>query len=324
MMDARLNTVDPRLSNIEARLTNMDARLSEMGSTKNSPTYLETKYMRGVWSYWFSKDPIRFAKAYTSNRVIISTIHAWLPTDLLDKSLWHYGVPNEWDHRYSDATDRTGLPDVQTEFTAADLLAYIGLGLVDVRYLEIGVSAGKTFLPMCHQFPSAMIVGLDIEELNPVLASQFDEVEVTWKATTPYEVKTWSGALANKYASMTKLARKDTTAEVLYLSADEFREETWQRLAGKQFNLIFSDSVHNYSTIKTEVDFLLKYDLIDRTRFAIVWDDLVGHDMQAAFEDNAEKLSSLFDKEACAISMHLLHGSYGLPRPVGVFASFRH
>jgi hypothetical protein len=56
----------------------------------------------------------------------------------------------------------------------------------------------------------------------------------------------------------------------------------------------------------------------------MVWDDLVGHDMQAAFEDNTKKLSSLFDNQACTISMHVLHGSYGFPRPVGVFASFRH
>lgn len=64
---------------------------------------------------------------------------------------------------------------------------------------------------------------------------------------------------------------------ITYLSADIMDEASWKALAGQQFNLIFSDAFHSPDALLWEIRMLLKYNLINKKRFVIMWDDLGGH-----------------------------------------------
>ena len=290
--------------------------IQSRGYVISKPTEIEKRYLRSPWAY-LTRAPSRFATVYANNRKLLKSVTSWISPQALNGSLWRYGVPVEWDAAQHGAMNRSGLPDVDSEITSADLLAFIASQFQDLRYLEIGVSVGKTFLQICDQFRSAQIVGLDVEDVNPALLSRFHQPQVTWRAPTPYEVETLSGQRAIKHATMTALS-----STVHYLSADQFRDDTWQRLAGRKFNLVFSDGVHSAAALRTELLFLLKYNLIDGERFAMFWDDLWGDDMQSAFLDCAKTLCSRFGRGDDAIALFTLHGSYGYQRPMGLFCSF--
>lgn len=291
--------------------------IKSRGYLISKPTEIEKRYLRSPWAY-LTHDPSRFATVYENNRKLLKSVTSWISPQALSGSLWRYGVPVEFDAASPHgAMNQSGLPDVDPEITSADLLAFIASQLCDLRYLEIGVSVGKTFLQICDQFRSAQIVGLDVEDVNPALLSRFHQPQITWQAPTPYEVETLSGQRAKKHATMTALS-----STVHYLSADQFRDDTWKKLAGQKFNLVFSDGVHSAAALQAELQFLLKYDLIDGECFAMFWDDLWGDDMQSAFLDNAKTLCSRFGRGDDAIALFTLHGSYGYPRPMGLFCSF--
>jgi hypothetical protein len=263
------------------------------------------------------------ADVYSRNRATLTSIGQWIEPGVLEKSLWRYGVPAEWTIPQGNAIDRTGLSDVENDITAADLLGFVARQLRQpVSYLEIGVSVGKTLLQMECQVTGAHLVGLDIEELNPTLRGQFDCCEQSWAGTNFYLVETLSGSKVNKRPTLQKLIDKRRNNVFEYLSADQFRDDTWQQLDGYRFNLIFSDGVHSGKALLSEFSFLVGHDLIDTSRpFVWFWDDLWDMDMQSAFFSNATKLCSLLDVGEEAISIFVLHGSYGVKRPMGMFKS---
>jgi hypothetical protein len=291
--------------------------LKSRGYKISRPTDLEKSHMRSPWAYVMSRDPSRFAAVYSKNRELLTSVPNWISAETLSHSLWRYGVPVGWDLSHFGDIESSGLPDVDPEITSADLLAFIGGMLPDLRYLEIGVSVGKTFLQMSNQFPTATIVGLDVEELNPTLFSHFPQRTITWSGNAPYEVETLSGRLAKKTPTMMQLSNS-----IYYLSADQFLDSTWQQLQGRAFNLVFSDGVHSPRALRAELDFLLKYNLIDPSQFVMFWDDLWGVDMQMAFLENTEILCKKFGVGQEAISLFIMHGSYGNQRPMGLFCSF--
>ena len=92
-------------------------------------------------------------------------------------------------------------------------------------------------------------------------------------------------------------------------------------LKGRSFNLIFSDGVHSAKALRTELQFLIKYKLIDLNRCVMFWDDLHSLDMQSAFLDNARTLCKMFGRDDSAISLFQLHSTYGMRRPMGMFSS---
>jgi hypothetical protein len=114
-----------------------------------------------------------------------------------------------------------------------------------------------------------------------------------------------------------------------YVSADQFNDDTWASLKGRHFNLIFSDGVHTPEALRTELQFLIKHDLIDRNRLIMLWDDLYHPEMQAAFVDNAKTLCRMFNRSDEAFSLYDLRGSYcdydgdgrSITRPMGIFSS---
>ncbi len=298
--------------------------LTKGGYQLYRPTGLENTLMRSIWEDWFSTDPARFAQIYEQNRAVLSSVDSWIDAGDLDRSLWRYGVPEEWDRAHS-GLNSTGLNEIEKEVTYSDLIAFVGGSLRrPVVYLEIGVSVGKNLLQVCHHFRDAEIVGLDIEVLNPCIRRQFASEEVVWQSDDEYAVDTLRGGPNSAIVRPSHHRLEHTgAAPVLYVRADQFREDTWASLRGRQFNLIFSDGVHTARALRQELGFLLKEDLIvPEGPFAMIWDDLVDISMQTAFFENAQLLQRRFGPESW-FGLHWIHGTYGNRRLNGIFSSFR-
>lgn len=288
--------------------------LRRQGYIISKPTDIERNYKLRLWSDIIAIDPLSFAQGYLKNRETLASVKEWIERDALDRSLWRYGIPKEWESHNPQYPEGTGINEIEKEPTHADLISFLGRDIPNLTYLEIGVSVGKNFLQVCRQFPKAEIVGLDVEEVYSVLRDQFSEFCVTFTSPEERQVATLGGRPVNKRATMSRLG-----SVIHYLSADQFCEETWELLKPRKFNIVFSDGVHSAVALRRELDFLLKYDLIDRSRFAMIWDDLFGIEMQAAFLDNAKQLSAIFSGGSYGILK--VQGSYGVPRPVGLFRS---
>jgi hypothetical protein len=298
--------------------------LTRRGYVITRPTTIERTQLRSFWEEWFSREPALFGDVYAQNREILKRVSKWISEEALEASLWRYGVPQCWiDGPVSGFLDRTGLTKTESEITSADLLGFIARTYENhLSYLEIGVSVGKNILQIASQTIGAKIVGLDVEEINPLIPRYFDTCEVIWRDDQGYLVNTLNRGMVRKTPSITRLTHQLSGNVLDYLSADQFRDDTWMRLSPRKFNLIFSDGVHTPGALRSELAFLLKHDLIDRSRFVMLWDDLVDIGMQTAFMDNAKQLCALFGRGDEAISLYLMHGSYGFQRYMGVFSSF--
>ncbi|WP_426609729.1 hypothetical protein [Bradyrhizobium sp. McL0616] len=294
--------------------------LRSKGFIIERPTEIERTFERSFWKELFSSDIDTFAAVYAQNRKTLAKVPKWISEETIACSLWSYGVHDIW-HDSQDALNRTGIDDLETEITAADVLGFVARKLSPgVSYLEIGVSVGKNILQLEHQISNSALVGLDIEEVNPTLAAQFHEPTDVMKPSLPYWVDTFAGKKAEKRTTFKRMTSERSNI-FEYLSADEFRKSTWQTLKGRKFNLVFSDGVHTGEALRTEFDYLKENDLIARDRFVMFWDDLNHPEMQAAFVHNCRELCKIFGKDDRAIFLFKLHGSYGAQRPMGMFSS---
>lgn len=279
------------------------------------PTNHERAEMRSFWEDWFGRDPALFAKLYAANRETLDGIASWVDEGSLADSLWRYGVPEQWNTK-RQGLGRTGLNEIEQEPTYSDLITFMMHSLGDdVRYLEIGVSVGKNFLQVVERFPEARIVGLDVEQPNPVLVRQFEDIKVVHTGPRT-SVETLSGAPGK--VTLTHYDLKRDGATVTYVQGDQFAPHTWASLKGERFNFIFSDGVHSARAVKDELEHLLRNDLIDRGRFLMYWDDLVNIEMQTAFVENCDRLAKLFPKSERGL--HWIHGTYGSRRLNGWFS----
>ena len=294
--------------------------LRRRGYSISRPTRIEKEFIRSPWRVLFGKDPRGFAAVYQRNRETLSEVPQWIEAEVLEKSLWRYGIPAEWD-AHQTQQDRTGLTDIEPEVTASDVLGLVARQLNPLSYLEIGVSVGKNLLQISNLVCNAKLTGLDLEELNPTLLRYFEESGPIWRDSKTYRVETLDKKGADKCSSLLKLRSRTNNGNTLdYLSADQFRGDTWSKLSGCKFNLILSDGVHSGDALRSELGFLLQYQLIEPGRpFVMFWDDLWDIEMQSAFLESARALSSIFGVGDEGISMFMLHGSYGLKRPMGMF-----
>jgi hypothetical protein len=197
----------------------------------------------------------------SKNRAVLKQVDSWIDDATLDQSFFRYGVTPE-------ARPLLDLP-VGEEVTYTDLLCSFHDMLAEpVRYLELGVSVGKNLLQVASNFQQASITGFEIESCNPVLEQFFVPVSVEQvdKENSAFESKRYT-------RSRYQLGSNSIT----YLSADIMDEASWKALAGQQFNLIFSDAFHSPDALLWEIRMLLKYNLINKRRFVIMWDDLGGH-----------------------------------------------
>ncbi len=287
--------------------------LTSRGYELYRPTHLERTILRSVWEDWFRSDIERFAKVYGTNRRALAEVPQWARADVLAQSLWRYGVPEQWDTG-RQGLGVTGLNEIESEPTYSDLIAFICAGLPELRYLELGVSVGKNLFQIARNCPSARIVGLDIERINPVLSEALGKEFTPGPALSAQTVDTLSGV-------QTEVQLQTFSADnITYVRGDQFRSETWAAMKPDRFNFVFSDAHHSGHALLTELDFLLDHGLIDTSgAFMMYWDDLVDIQMQDAFDRCARRLREVFGRGWHGL--HWIHGTYSSRRLNGLFST---
>lgn len=296
--------------------------LEKQGYTIRRSTQIELKFSRSYWHQWLSKKMTDFITVYKQNRDFLSDVSSWVDNKSLESSYWRYGVPERWVGDYAGKLNVTGLNDIEMEITCADLIAIISTFLKKkINYLEIGVSVGKNFMQLCNYFRDAEMTGLDVEEIYPIFESFLEEKELIFQSQNSYEIDTLSKKKASKRTSLTSYLCKKKNNKVLYLSADQFRDDTWETISNQcaRFNFVFSDGAHSPEALLNEFNYLMQFDLIDREEFVMFWDDMWDESMQNAFYEIALKLCKTFACGEDHIALYSLHGSYGFARKMGIF-----
>lgn len=205
----------------------------------------------------------------TINRENLKRIDRWIPQGLIEHSVFQYGILSEH-KRLLD------LP-VERELAHADLLGYFAMKLNEPpKYLELGVSIGKTFWQVMHSHPHIECWGFDIEEINPALQSQL-RLESREEWSTP------SGSPKKTPSSISRFTHEATGQVVVYICADIFDPAAWSRLEGGMFNLILSDALHNARALDYEWENMVSRHVFNPRETIIMWDDLDG-EMREWFE----------------------------------------
>jgi hypothetical protein len=246
--------------------------------------------------------PLQFAQIYLKNRRIQQTVSEWVSPGLLDDSLWRYGIPKK--------EMIAELNHVDQNVTYTDLLSFLSTFLARPRYLEIGVSAGKNFYQISKQLRGTVLVGLDIEEMNPVLATRYSRGRKIWESAHDYDFTKHDGRPATKRFTLTEYADPETNNRLLYLSGNKFERELWEALSGMTFNLVFSDACHTPESVESELRFMYELGLIDPREFIMMWDD-VTEGLLGAVGRATEILSQFFPKSDPYIRVSGIYGTYG-------------
>ena len=240
-----------------------------------------------------------------TNRNSLRIVDDWIDSDAFKKSWFNYGVP---DFIRNDINKR-----INNDPTYTDLMLLISKKyFTKLNYLEIGVSVGKNFFQLLNGLDNAIFNAFDIEEINPVLESKLKlENKIEWD--TPSE-----SIKKNKSSFKTY---KFNNTEVNYLCADVWDSNSWARLKGKKFNLIFSDALHSPEAILFEFENLVKYDLLDE-KFVIVWDDLVGK-MKKSFFKIIRKYNKIYKlQDIYLLNVNGWVGEHEGPHSVGIISNF--
>jgi hypothetical protein len=214
------------------------------------------------------------SKCMSDVRGALAQIEEWIDEEAVTKSVYSYGLmPHTRAAMNKRLVDDTTIIDVVQYF-----VQLYGDG---VAYLEIGVSVGKTFWSVVNAVPNASATALDIEDINPVIAARFElknsEVFPTTIATdrnTPYRESRYHFGKNN--------------CSISYVAGDVYDAETWRRMQGRKFQVIFSDAAHSPEAILKEWDEITSRGLLDDNGFTVIWDDLVSPGMRAAFDKIAQ------------------------------------
>ena len=239
------------------------------------------------------------------NRLSLGLINEWIDDTAFNKSCFNYGVPDFIKTEINKPIGNT--------LTYTDLMLFICQKHFPlIQYLEIGVSVGKNFFQLLNAHQKGKFTGFDIEEINPVL-----EQRLTLKSKVEWETPLRS--IKNNHSSFKTYQFRGT--DVSYLSADVWDENSWSKLSGKKFNIVFSDALHTPQAILFEFKMLVKYDLLD-DQFVIFWDDLVGKMKNSFF-----KIIRKYDKLYKIQDIYLLNingwvGENEPPHTVGVISNF--
>lgn len=270
---------------------------------------------RDYWRDWFASDPQLFTAVYERNRETLASVGEWVSDETYWNSFSCYGVPER---------SRPTLADVEAGVSYSDLILFIAKKLPRLTYLEIGVSVGKNLLQMMNGVENADLWGLDIERINPLLEEYLDEKKVVWegRSESPYTRRRDSQTRV-KTATLTEYRHAKNRNQIHYLSGDKLEPETWTRLEGVPFNLIFSDACHTVESIRSELGFLRDLGCYDRDDFVMLWDDLQRSDMREQFAENCESLAILFRGRRCEYGLYEIFGTYGArngrPHTIGIF-----
>jgi hypothetical protein len=213
-------------------------------------------------SFLVTTDRIRLQEIIRQNRRALQEVNDWLPAGLVEKSVFRYGVNPE-------VEPLLNLP-LDNECAHADLLAYFGKTLNEpLKYLELGVSVGKTLWQILNTCAPCECWAFDIEEINPVLKQRFvGQFRDEWPSRPDSIKKTPS--------SMTRFVHPPSGNKINYICADIFDERAWQLLAGGGFSLVLSDALHTPQALDFEWRQMTKLNIFSPKKLMIMWDDLDG------------------------------------------------
>jgi len=196
------------------------------------------------------------------NRRALKEIDDWLPAGLLANSVFRYGITR-------DAERLINLP-VDDEVTHADLLGYFGqLQTKPCKYLELGVSVGKSLWQVMHACAPCECWGFDIEEINPRLTQSLVQLSREQFATP-------SSSIKKSPSSITRFIHSATGSTLTYVCADIFDKRAWSFLSGQKFSLILSDALHTAEALDFEWSQIIELKILNNEEAVIVWDDLDG------------------------------------------------
>lgn len=254
----------------------------------------------------FNFQDVLLQAAIKQNRESLSEVKDWIDENAFANSFFSYGVP--------DFIKKEINKPLNNAITYTDVMLYLSKKhFEELNYLEIGVSVGKNFFQLLNGHKNnAKLTGFDIEEINPVL-----EKSLALKGKT--EWNTPGNSIKKTLSSFKKYDFQGM--EVDYLCADVWDENSWEKLKGKKFNLVFSDALHTPKAILFEFEMMVKYDLLDE-KFIIVWDDLVGK-MQHSFYKIIKKYDKKYQiKDIYLLSINGWVGQHEGPHSVGIISNF--
>lgn len=239
------------------------------------------------------------------NRRILSEIPNWIDGNAFRNSWFDYGIPPYIRDKINKSLNE--------ELTYTDLMIALAHNhFKELNYLEIGVSVGKNFYQVLRSFPKGNFVGFDIEEINPILAEKMSFVtEEKWKTS--------HSSIKKNDSSMKQFVHEQNPVE--YLCGDVWDDNSWKKLAGRKFNLVFSDALHSAQAITFEFEMLVKYELL-ADRFIIFWDDLHGK-MKKSFLNIGKKYDQQYRiEEVFLIDINGWIGQHEAKHPVGIISNF--
>ncbi|MBA4376701.1 MAG: hypothetical protein C0401_11090 [Anaerolinea sp.] len=258
----------------------------------------------------FTRDQI--SSVVRLNRETLSKVKQWITDDAYENSLFNYGLP-----RYvRNLVDK----EIGDEVCYTDVILYLSRSLKErVNYLELGVSVGKNFFQVMNFLEDSTIIGFDIEEINPTLESLLAGRRrvVEW-STMPNSIK-------KAKSSLTEYTYKPNHNRVRYLCGDIWDENSWERLYGEKFNLIFSDALHNPDALLFEFEMIKKYELLSENEFVVVWDDL-GGEMTMSFMRIWAELKRKYDLNSANRVINQYRGWLGVNEPkhtIGIMRKIR-
>ncbi|HXB06182.1 MAG TPA: class I SAM-dependent methyltransferase [Puia sp.] len=249
--------------------------------------------------------PEELAAPIRLNRETLKSVDDWIDEDAFARSYFQYGVPG-----FLKPVINKPVGDAPTYTDVMVLLAE--RHFQRLNYLEIGVSVGKNFFQLLNALNNAQFSAFDIEEINPVLAKKLVSAGRT-------EWDTPSGSIKKNRSSLSEFTYRNK--RVNYLSGDVWDANSWARLEGSRFNLVFSDALHTPKAILFEFEMLVKYRLLD-DRFIIVWDDLVGK-MKNSFFKIIRKYNKVYQiKDIYLLEINGWVGENEGPHSVGIISNF--
>jgi hypothetical protein len=245
------------------------------------------------------------ASVIAANRDALAMVDHWIAAETREESVIGYGLP-AW------AVPLIDRP-VGEPVTYTDLLCAVATRLRrPIRYLELGVSVGKNLFQLWHALDEAVLVGVDIESINPRLSEWLAPVSIdrVGSATGPLTVAEYT------------IAQKPRQ-HLWYIKGDEEDLRVWDELSRWTFNLVFSDAAHDPRYLRVEFDQLTARGLLDRTRGAVVWDDLHLPALRATVEGFSNALTAYLGRPPALFAATQVNGWLGSneePHTVGVAA----
>lgn len=245
------------------------------------------------------------------NRETLEKVNNWIDDEIYEKSIYQYGLPQQARHLID--------LEIGKDITYSDAILYLCSFLKkDVRYLELGVSVGKNFFQITNFLKNSQITGFDIEEINPILEKIFTKIDrKDWE--------TMKGSMKHENSSLTTYSYSQNNNKIAYLSGDVFDENSWKRLAGNRYNVIFSDAFHTPEALLIEYEMIKKFQLIDDEEFILVWDDLHG-DMETSFNKiwfDLQKKYNLEEQSKLRVGLNGWLGQNEFIHEIGVIMKFK-